>query len=384
MTASADAGTPSAAKPRSAGTPGVSDVFDVSDIRLVLVYGGRSAEHDISCVSARAVAQAAAGVGFTVEPVAISRDGTWLRADAVSAVLADPTAELPPSLPVEGTPAAPHELLNPPGAGPVVVFPVVHGPMGEDGTLQGLCELAGVAYVGCGVLSSAVCMDKGVAKQLLAAAGLPQAPHVTLHATGVANTDVTSVFAELGDCVFVKPANMGSSIGISRVSDAGDLAAAVDLALTYDEWVIIEQSIEGREIECAVLGHNHAPRASLPGEATAGAAFRHYADKYLDGLTQLTIPAALDPEVTEHVRLLAVKAFRALRCEGMARVDFFLQPDGQLLVNEVNTIPGFTPYSMYPSMWAASGLPYPELVRELVGLARERHHSRRVRTDVGS
>lgn len=354
--------------------------------RLVVVYGGRSAEHDISCISARAVAVAAAAVGFDVEPVAITRDGRWHRPHEVADLLAtDPEAlpsSLPSSLPGGGTPGAPHELLCPPGPAPVVVFPLVHGPMGEDGTLQGLCELLDVAYVGCGVLSSAMCMDKAMAKEILAAAGIPQARHLALHATAVAATDLPAAMADLGGAVFVKPANMGSSVGISMVTDPADITGAVELALGYDQWVVIEERITGREIECAVLGHNHDPQASLPGEAVAGTSFRSYADKYLDGKAQLTVPAELDDATTTAVRQLAVRTFKALRCEGMARVDFFLRPDGSLLVNEVNTIPGFTPYSMYPSMWGATGLPYPELVRTLAALAHACHGARPQRTDV--
>jgi len=353
-------------------------------VRLVLVFGGRSAEHDISCVSARAVAAAAADKGFTVDPVAITRNGEWRRADRVVEYLSQGADALPPSLPVEGTVVAPHELLNPAGDQTVVVFPLVHGPMGEDGTIQGLCELLDVAYVGCGVLSSALCMDKTMAKQVLAASGLPQARHHALHATAVAHADLDALFNDLGGSVFVKPANMGSSVGISMVNDVAALGDAITLALSYDQWVVVEERIEGREIECAVLGHNHDPRASVPGEAVAGAEFRSYSDKYLDGKTQLTIPAVLDDQTTARIRQLAVATFSALRCDGMARVDFFLRSDGELLINEVNTIPGFTPYSMYPSMWGASGLPYPDLVTELVGLALERHQATRRRTDVAT
>jgi len=338
---------------------------------LVLVYGGRSAEHDISRVSARAVFAAAVTAGFRVAPVAVGRDGVWRRPDGL-----DPTGRaLPERLPVDG------EVVSASLALSGVVFPMVHGPLGEDGTLAGLCELADVPYVGCGVLSSALCMDKAMAKRIVAEAGLPQARFLAL---GVNDPlDPAAVFADLGAPVFVKPANMGSSVGISRTDDVGGLVDAVALARTYDEWIVIEEAVAGREIECAVLGAAGSARASAPGEVVAGAEFYDYADKYLRGVARTEVPADLDADTTAEVQRLAVAAFDTLRCEGMARVDFFLSAERGLLVNEVNTVPGFTPISMYPSMWAASGLPLPALVSELVALAVERHARRPRRTDVG-
>jgi D-alanine-D-alanine ligase len=350
--------------------------------RLVLVFGGRSAEHDVSCVSARHVLAAACEGDFDLYPVAISRDGQWRRADEVVELLASGPGALPASLPVGGTPASPLELLAPEGGSDVVVFPMLHGPLGEDGTVQGLCELLDVAYVGCGVLSSALCMDKAMAKQVLVAAGIPQARHVEMHRSQRATADLAAIFDHLGNSVFVKPSNMGSSVGVTRADDLTDFTGSVDLAFTYDEWVVIEERISGREIECGVLGAADDPRASVPGEAIPGAPYRHYSDKYLDGITQLLVPANIDADVVARVQDLALKVFAALRCEGMARVDFFLLPDGRLILNEVNTLPGFTPYSMYPTMWAASGVPYPDLVAELVRLAAQRHQGRQRRTDV--
>jgi D-alanine-D-alanine ligase len=338
---------------------------------LVLVYGGRSAEHDISRVSARAVFAAAASAGFGVEAVAVGRDGIWRRPADL-----DPTGRsLPDSLPVDGEEVAASLALT------GVVFPMVHGPLGEDGTLAGLCELVDVPYVGCGVLSSALCMDKAMAKRVIAEAGLPQARAIALGANDPLDPD--AVLADLGAPVFVKPANMGSSVGVSRAVDVDDLVDAVALARTYDEWVVIEEEVVGREIECAVLGAAGSARASLPGEVVAGAEFYDYADKYLTGVARTEVPADLDPGTTAEVQRLAVAAFDALRCEGMARVDFFLSSERGLLLNEVNTVPGFTPISMYPSMWAASGVPLPTLVRELVALAVDRHARRPRRTDVG-
>jgi D-alanine-D-alanine ligase len=349
-------------------------------LRLVLLFGGRSAEHDVSRVSSRHVLAAACEGTFVLDPVAITRDGEWRRADEVNELLAGGPAALPDALPTGGTPVSPVDVLTSRHGERVVVFPMLHGPMGEDGTVQGLCELLDVPYVGCGVLSSAMCMDKAMAKEVAAAAGIPQARHRTLRAAPTGDTE--DLLGELGGSVFVKPANLGSSVGVSRADTADELDAAIELALSYDEWVVVEERIDGREIECAVLGHADSPRASVPGEAIPGSVYRHYSDKYHDGRARMLVPADLPDDVVEDVQALAVRVFGAYRCEGMARVDFFLEPARGLLLNEVNTLPGFTPFSMYPQMWTASGLPYPDLVAELVRLAEERHSRRSVRTDV--
>jgi D-alanine-D-alanine ligase len=349
-------------------------------LRLVLLFGGRSAEHDVSRVSSRHVLAAACEGDFVLDPVAISRDGEWRRADEVNALLATGPSGLPDALPTGGTPVSPVEVLTRRDGERVVVFPMLHGPMGEDGTVQGLCELLDVPYVGCGVLSSALCMDKAMAKEVAAAAGIPQARHRTLHAPPAEGA--AALLADLSGSVFVKPANLGSSVGVSRADTPDELEAAIDLALTYDEWVVVEERIDGREIECAVLGHADSPAASVPGEAIPGAVYRHYSDKYHDGRARMLVPADLPADIVADVQALATRVFTVYRCEGMARVDFFLEPERGLLLNEVNTLPGFTPFSMYPQMWGASGLPYPELVAELVRLAEERHAGRAVRTDV--
>lgn len=352
---------------------------------LILVYGGRSAEHDVSCISARAVLTAATTAGFAVIPVAVGRDGQWRRPHGFDTTPGEVPPDLPAALPTDGEVIAASVALGGPTPGanpdPVVVFPLVHGPLGEDGTLAGLCELVDVPYVGCGVLASAVCMDKAMAKSVAHAAGLPQAPYLALHRTDPLDPD--AVLGDLGAPVFVKPANMGSSVGVSPATDAASLTEAVSLALTYDEWVVIEQAVEGREIECAVLGSTHTARAAVPGEIVAGAAFYDYEDKYLRGVARTEVPADLDADTTADVQHLALRAFAAMRCEGMARVDFFLCPQRGLLLNEINTVPGFTPISMYPAMWEASGLAMPALVSELVRLAVERHATRPRRTDVG-
>jgi D-alanine-D-alanine ligase len=265
----------------------------------------------------------------------------------------------------------------------VVVFPLLHGPLGEDGTVQGLLELAGVPYVGCGVLASALAMDKGKAKDMFAAHGIPQARHASLHEHDLTPSTTTDLEAQLGYPMFVKPANMGSSVGVTKAHDRVELQAALDLALQYDEWIVVEEAVSGREIECGVLG-NLEPRASLPGEIRPGAEFYDYDDKYRTGAAELIIPADLPAGVTEQLQSLAIEAFRALGCEGMARVDFFYEEHGRgLLVNEINTIPGFTPISMYPKMWEASGLSYPDLIDELIRLAVERYDRRASRRRSG-
>ncbi len=260
-------------------------------------------------------------------------------------------------------------------AAPVVVLPLLHGPYGEDGTVQGLLECAGVPYVGSGVLASALSMDKVAAKEMLAAHGMPQCAWESSRRHEIDADRLDHIVSRLGYPMFVKPANMGSSIGVSKVHDDDALRIAVDEAARFDEWILFEEAIVGHELECAVLG-NDRPRASVVGEVRPGADFYDYDDKYGDG-AELLIPAPVSQPVTDELRQLAVQAFRALRCEGMARVDFFWEDDGRgALINEVNTIPGFTPISQYPRLWEASGLPYAKLIDELVALALERHQRR--------
>ena len=342
-------------------------------IRLVVLFGGRSAEHEVSCVSAASVLGAADPDRYDVLPVGITADGRWVSADALRK-RNDATLELA----AVGAQVDPLPVLAPSSEATTVVLPLLHGPFGEDGTIQGLLEQAGVAYVGTGVLGSALSMDKAMAKKVLAHHGLPQARHVALNAFDEdAREDlVRRVDVGLGWPVFVKPANLGSSVGISRVADPADLPAAVELAASYDDWLVVEEAIEGREIECGVLG-NAELEASVPGEIVPSAEFYDFDDKYSDSGAELVVPATLLGEVASEVQRLAVAAATALRVEGMARVDFFFEEGGRgLLVNEVNTIPGFTPRSMYPRLWAASGVPYSELVDRLVALALERHARR--------
>ncbi|MEI6496982.1 MAG: D-alanine--D-alanine ligase family protein [Actinomycetota bacterium] len=353
-------------------------------IHLIVLYGGQSAEHDVSCTTAAHVLRAADPARYRITPVGISRDGLWAIDTAAQAMLASapdslPGKLLPVGMEVDATPFITSAIAE---GGPTVVMPLLHGPMGEDGTVQGLLELLDVPYVGSGVLASAVCMDKAMAKQVATAAGIAQARYMAFHESRITPATVDAIVAELGLPVFVKPANMGSSVGVSKAKTTDALRDAIEVALAYDEWLVVEEAIVGREIEVAVLGNLH-PRASLPGEVVPGAEFYDYADKYLDDGSHTVIPAPLPAEVIEQAQRLAVEAFTALRCEGMGRVDFFYEDAGLargLLLNEINTIPGFTPISMYPKMWIASGLSYPEIIDELVRLAIERHQRRRRNT----
>ena len=345
-------------------------------IRLVVLFGGRSAEHEVSCTTAAHVLRALDLDRYEPVPVGIARDGSWLRADdAITALRAGADA-LPGRLEATGTAIEPLPAMQPTAADvPVVALPLLHGPFGEDGTVQGLLELAGVPYVGSGVLSSAVSMDKVAAKELLSAHGIPQGEWMSTRRHEVDDELLERAADRLGFPMFVKPANMGSSIGISKVHEIEDLRAAVAEAARFDEWLLFEENIVGRELECGILG-NLTPRASVVGEVRPGADFYDYEDKYEDG-AELLIPAPISQPMSDELREVALRTFAALRCEGMARVDFFWEEDGRgPLVNEVNTIPGFTPISQYPKLWEASGLPYGRLIDELVALALERHERR--------
>jgi D-alanine-D-alanine ligase len=350
-------------------------------VRLVVLFGGQSAEHEVSCTTAAHVLAAADRERYEIEPVGITRDGTWVRSDDAVAALAQGVREFPGSVTAAGTAIEPMPTVTPATVDdlPVVVLPLLHGPHGEDGTVQGMLELAGVPYVGSGVLASALCMDKLKAKEVTAAAGIPQVAWIGLRDSELAGAGAAVERAGLRYPLFVKPANLGSSVGVTKAHDPSELAAALAVAAEYDEWIVVEQGVvDGREIEVAVLG-NQDPKASVPGEVIPGNEFYDYDDKYVDGTTQFRVPAPLDDELTEQVRSLAIQAYQALRCDGMARVDFFYEGgDGGrgFLLNEINTIPGFTPISMYPKLWEATGISYPELIDELVRLAVDRHERR--------
>ena len=330
----------------------------MSRVRVAVLLGGRSSEHEVSLASARSVIDALDPERYETVTVEIGRDGRWeLGAGngSVAETLPVPTSKVPATL-----------------GGVDVVFPVLHGPFGEDGTVQGLLELAGVPYVGAGVLGSALAMDKDVFKAVMRDRGVPVTRNITLRqGEGPENP--------FGYPAFVKPARLGSSVGISKVHDDEELAAAVALAFEHDEKVLVEEFVDGVEVECGVLG-NEQPEASLPGEIEShgfeGADWYDYSAKYEDGGMDLIVPPRLEQKTIERVQELAVKAFVAGEVEGMARVDFFVRPDGEVLVNELNTIPGFTATSVYAKLFEASGVPYPELVDRLVQLALDRHERR--------
>ena len=360
--------------------------------RVAVVFGGRSSEHGISCVTAGSVLQAIDREKYDVVPVGIATDGRWVLESGDPDRLRIESADKLPT--VDGTgatialaqatgstdlvvqdPAEPPRTL-----GEVdVVFPLLHGPWGEDGTIQGMFEMAGVRYVGAGVLASAVSMDKAYMKIVLQAAGLPVMPSVTV-TTREWERDAAGCrerAAGIGYPLFVKPARGGSSFGISKAHDPSELDDCLEEAFRHDPKVLLEVSAEGgREVECGVLqALDGTPETSLPAELRVGGdhEFYDFAAKYLpDEATEVDIPADLAPDVSAALRDLAARAFEAVGCEGLARVDFFVMPDGSLVVNEINTMPGFTPTSMFPQMWAASGLDYPALVDRLLQLAMQR------------
>ncbi|MEQ1873278.1 MAG: D-alanine--D-alanine ligase family protein [Ilumatobacteraceae bacterium] len=354
-------------------------------INLVVLFGGQSAEHDVSCTTAAHVLRAADPTKYRITPIGISRDGGWAVAAEAQRALA--AGDLPGRLNATGDAIEPSLALTlatgeiaQQVSGPTVVMPLLHGPLGEDGTVQGMLELANIAYVGAGVLGSAVAMDKAMAKQVAAVNGIPQARYIALRAHEITPGTPAALADELGLPLFVKPANMGSSVGVSKAKTVEAVRDAIEVALSYDEWVVVEEAINGREIEVAVLG-NLEPRASVPGEIVPGAEFYDYADKYVDDGSQALIPAPLTADQVAEVQALAIKTFKALRGDGLSRVDFFFEEGGRgFLLNEMNTMPGFTPISMYPKLWIASGLSYAELIDELVRLAIERHGRQRRNT----
>lgn len=350
-------------------------------LRVGVIFGGRSGEHQVSLASARSIMAALDRDKYDVAPLGITQSGRWLlNGDPLARLLrgGDGAAEqvIPDNTGRELVPGATGAAFPPLD----VIFPVLHGPFGEDGTIQGLLEIAGIPYVGSGVLASALGMDKLAAKDAFAARNLPQTPYLAVKRKDW-EADPAAAIARIEGLLpyplFVKPANLGSSIGISKAHDCAELRDALAEAARYDRKLLVEQAVpRAREIECSVLG-NDDPIASVPGEVVPDREFYDYAAKYLDGDSRLLIPAPIPAALAARVRELAVRAFLAIDCSGLARVDFLLDGGtGQVFLNEINTMPGFTAISMYPKLWEASGIPYPELVDRLIDLALERHADR--------
>ena len=351
-------------------------------LRVALLFGGVSSEHEVSCVSASTVLQHLDPEKYIVYPIGITRQGSWYLCSCSAAEISDGRwthtslrrCILSPDRADHGF------LILDEGKSPLplpvdLVFPVLHGRNGEDGRVPGLCQLAGLPFVGCDMLSSAVCMDKAVANSLLDQAGIPRCEWTWADRARCEKEPLAvarQAADKLGWPIFVKPANAGSSVGISKAANEPELLKAMDVALEQDDKVVFERFVQGQEVECAVLG-NEELMATHPGEILAGAEFYTYDDKYKNGVSQTLIPARLSPEKLEEVTVQAKKAYRALGCQGLARCDFFVEKDtGRVLVNEINTLPGFTAISMYPKLMEAAGLPLPRLLDRLIGLARER------------
>ncbi|MQC19001.1 MAG: D-alanine--D-alanine ligase [Chloroflexi bacterium] len=347
--------------------------------QLIVILGGRSAEHEVSVTSARGVMREADPERFEVTPVGITKRGFWLTPDETLARLAQVEAGERRDIgddPIDGAFMRPAVLATLHLAD--AVFPIVHGTFGEDGTLQGLLEMADVPYVGPGVAASAVGMDKGLMRAVFAAADIPQARYIVLEgeeARTPSDDIMRAVEAEIGYPCFVKPANGGSSVGISKARSREDMGASLATAVAFDRKVLIEETILGQEVECAVLGHRD-PQPSPLGEIEPSTEFYDYDAKYLDDSAALIVPARVDEQTARTVQEYAVRAFRALGCSGLSRVDFFVEPTGSVKCIEVNTLPGFTPISMYPRLWQEAGVSYRELISRLVDFAIERHAER--------
>lgn len=363
-------------------------------LRIGVIFGGRSGEHEVSFRSAHSVINAIDKSKYEVVPIAITKEGNWLAPAAAARLLSKKTQRLLPPNTFGNETEDVTIVGDPSRAGLVrldsdgqterldVIFPVLHGTYGEDGTLQGLLEMAAIPFVGCGTLASACGMDKSIMKALFKDAGLPICRYTSfLRSEWEGNREkiVRRVSRQLGFPCFVKPANLGSSVGVSKATDKTSFVKAVELAARYDRKIIVEELVEGRELECAVMG-NDQPRASLPGEYvvhTEAARFLDYTEKYSStGNVEFVVPAEVSKAVTNKIQAMAVKAYQAIDASGLSRVDFFLKKDGELLVNEINTLPGLTDVSGFPKMWEASGIPFPQVIDQLIELAIERHRER--------
>ena len=356
-------------------------------IRVGVIFGGKSGEHEVSLTSARNVMAAMDSQKYEIVPIGVNKAGLWLSGPNILAQLTE-VAKMPPRLAAQAAPPAASPVsfsggsLAPQGeaVGRLdVIFPVLHGPMGEDGTVQGLLELAGIPYVGCGVTGSATAMDKAIAKSIFQAHGIPIVPHqVVLRRTWQASQEAVldQLETALTYPMFAKPANMGSSVGVTKAKNRKQLQAGLNEAARFDRKLIVEQGVEAREIEVSVLG-NDQPQASVPGEVVPSREFYSYAAKYIDDESDLLIPAPLTPAQTGQIQDMAVAAFLALDCAGLARVDFLMDKNTDAIyLNEVNTMPGFTTISMYPKLWEASGLSYSALIDRLIELALERYEDK--------
>lgn len=345
-------------------------------INVGLMFGGRSAEHQVSVMSAQALAKAICLKKYNLIPMAITKDGVWLNPQKSNQALIEgfirgKNQEI--SLIRCGNKGWICSLHNQFESIPLdVLFPLLHGPLGEDGTIQGLCEFLGIPFVGSKVLASAVGMDKDFMKIIFKNNKIPQTAFFTVKIRDWRqnkNTIVANIVAKMNNNFFVKPAALGSSVGVSLVRDSAFLACAIDKAFFYGDKVIVEQAVKCRELECAVLGNDENIKVAGPGEVIYQGEFYDYDAKYTEGGAELIIPAAIDLQIAKQAKILALKAFQALECRGMARIDLFLTSEQQLLVNEVNTIPGFTPYSMFPKLWQTEGLSYQKLIDALIDLA---------------
>ena len=354
-------------------------------IRLGILFGGRSGEHEVSLSSASSVIEALDPAEFDVTAIGIAKSGNLAGIDEVRRMLPARALERARRYEaIEGRSSRMRQTAGGDGpadsnTGPEIIFPLLHGPYGEDGTIQGLLEIAGLPYIGCGVLASAVGMDKVVMKRLFQQAGLPVVPYLVAAARNLDREIeglVRAIENDFGYPVFSKPANLGSSVGVRKIHSREELEPALRHAAEFDRKIVVEKGIDAREIECAILG-NDEPRASVVGEVIPAREFYDYEAKYVDPSSRLEIPARIPSAQAEEIRSLAVRAFQAIDGSGLARVDFFLERStGKVFVNEINTMPGFTPISMYSKLWAASGIPFVELIRRLIDLGFERYEER--------
>jgi D-alanine-D-alanine ligase len=364
-------------------------------LRIGLIFGGRSGEHEVSIRSARAVIEAMDAAKYEVVPIAITKEGNWLAPAAAAELLPPVTQRFLSAQTRGGSKEDVAIIADPSRSGLVrleangksaeqldVVFPVLHGTYGEDGTLQGLLEMAAVPFVGGGTLASACGMDKVIMKALFRNAGLPICAYAWLLRSEYEEQPkrvLSRIVKQIGFPAFVKPANLGSSVGVSKATDRNSLARSIELAARYDRKIIVEVAVDARELECAVMG-NDRPQASLPGEYVVhdeAARFLDYAEKYSStGHVEFVVPAKVSKATAKKIQQMAVRAFQAIDGSGLSRVDFFLRPNGEVLLNEINTLPGLTDVSGFPKMWAASGIPFPRVIDQLVELAIERHRER--------